>query len=216
MGAYQRVVYLPEDQGLAVATRDQGVVFLDPAGGRTSRPPIRRGARPPSRLAIDARGRRIVVGWADNAGVTVHDLATGAILGEFSDSPFAISPDGEWLAFARSDSQAQGLARAEVMLQRIGSDDPARLLGFHQKGAVLSLAFAPDGRTLGSTSWDKTSVLFDLAGGSQPVVLRGHREKVDAIAFSPDGGWVATASSDHTVRVWDVVTGQSLATPPGP
>ena len=77
---------------MAVATRVQGVVFTDPSGMRTSRPPITRGTHPPIDLSVDSEGRRIAVAWADQAGITVHDLASGAILGEFSFSPSPSAP----------------------------------------------------------------------------------------------------------------------------
>src|SRR5262249_32630818 len=53
---YPKVVYLAHDQGLALATQDQGVVFTDARGIRTARAPITRGASKPIRLAIDAEG----------------------------------------------------------------------------------------------------------------------------------------------------------------
>src|SRR5262249_47304496 len=80
----------------------------------------------------------------------------------------------------------------------------------------VAFAFSPDGHSLGCASKDGTASLIDVAGQTQPVVLRGHREALNEVAFSPDGGWVATTSNDHTTRIWDSPTGQSLATLPGP
>jgi WD40 repeat protein len=146
------------------------------------------------------------VTWADHAGITVHDLAGGAVLDKFPPSACALSPDGEWLA-------REG-PRYEVLLHRIGSKEPAKSLGRHN-GGIIQFAFNADGSTLGSTSFDQTAILWDVAGQRQPVVLRGHRESICDVAFSPDGGWVVTAGTDHTARIWDVATGQSLATLPG-
>src|SRR5262249_52392240 len=145
-----RILFLPHGQGLAVATRDRGVVFLDPSGKPTSRPPITRGTHPPAQLSVDSAGRRIAVTWAENAGITVHDLAGGAILGEFPASACALSPDGEWLARVSPQS--------EVLLHRIGSKEPEKLLGRHDD-FIVTLAFSADGMTLGSASMDRTAVL---------------------------------------------------------
>jgi WD40 repeat protein len=201
-----RVLYLPAGQGWAVTTRDQGVVFTDPSGKRTSRPPITRGGQAPSQLAVDAAGSRLAVSWGKSAGVTVHDLAGGEILEEASGDACALSPDGRWLAY-------QG-PQFEVRLRRIGSRGPEKSLGRHS-GTINRFAFSADGNTLGSASLDQTVTLWDVAGRRQPVVLRGHRDQVYDLAFGPDGGWVVTSSIDFTARVWDVVTGQSLATLPG-
>jgi WD40 repeat protein len=92
--------------------------------------------------------------------------------------------------------------------------EPTKSLGRHDR--PVALAFSPDGRTLGCASKDRTAILMDIAGQAQPVVLRGHREALNELAFSPDGAWVATTSNDHTARIWDSLTGQSLATLPGP
>ena len=68
------------------------------AGIRTTRAPITRGSSKPKELAIDAQGHWIAVAWTEPAGITVHDAATGALVGSFNDSPFALSPNGRWLA----------------------------------------------------------------------------------------------------------------------
>jgi WD40 repeat protein/tetratricopeptide (TPR) repeat protein len=200
-----RVIYLPGNQGLAVTTRDQGVVFTDPSGNRADRPPITRGNLPASQVAVDAAGTRVAVGWV-GGGVTVHDLATGEVLEQATGTACALSPDGQWLAH-------QG-PQNEVRLRSIGSQDAEKSLGHHD-GNIARFAFSPDGNALGSASRDGTAIIWDVAGRRQPVVLRGHRETINDLAFSPDGGWVVTASTDFTARVWDVLTGQSLATLPG-
>jgi WD40 repeat protein len=202
-----KVIFLSGQGGLAVATHDQGVVFTDLAGTRASRSPITRGTHAAFALAADSASGRLAVRWADGAGITVHDLTSGEILGEFPESPCALSPDGQWLA-------SEG-PQFEVLLHRIGSKEPGKSLGRHT-GKIVKFAFSADGNTLGSTSWDQTATLWDVAGARQPVVLRGHRETINDLAFSPDGRWVATASTDFTARIWDVLTGQSVATLPGP
>jgi WD40 repeat protein len=204
---YPKAVYLAHDQGLAVATQDQGVVFTDVRGIRSARAPITRGASKPIKLAIDPEGRRIVVSWTDGGGITVHEAASGTLLHWFDaagNPPFAISPDGGWLA---------RLERADVVLHPIGSGESKVVIA--RNHAIRALAFSPDGALLAGPCSDHTTMLWDVAGRKPFGALRGHRERAIAVAFSPDGKWVATTSGDYTTRIWETQTGQTLATLPG-
>jgi serine/threonine protein kinase/WD40 repeat protein len=202
---HDRVVYLPDGQGLAVGT-DQGVVFTDSHGTRTTRAPITQGASKPIKLAISANGQRIVVAWTGGAGTTVHDAASGALLGRIKDAipTFALSPDGKWLA--RSEN-------SEIVLLPIPLGTPRIVVG--RRAGAYALAFSPNGALLAAAFGDHTTVIWDVAKREQLQTLRGHREKVLDVAFSPDGGWIATGSLDYTTRIWETRTGQNVATLPG-
>ena len=73
-----------------------------------------------------------------------------------------------------------------------------------------AVAFAPDGKTIVTGSFDGTARLWN-AVTSQPIgqPMR-HDAEVHAVTFSPDGKLVATGSFDRTARFWDAATGQPI------
>jgi len=199
---YSKLLYLARGPGLAVTTRDEGIIFTDLSGKRTAQAAITRDKRTPNQMSVDSAGTRLAVNWA-GAGLMVYDLATSAVLGEFPHSACALSPDGQWLAHEGPEFQ--------ILLHRIGSNEPDKSLG-HYTSSIHKFVFSADGNTLASIGADQTATLWPVNAQRQPVILRGHRERIDDLAFSPDGRWIATASTDFTARIWDVVTGQSLFT----
>jgi WD40 repeat protein len=69
---------------------------------------------------------------------------------------------------------------------------------------VLSVAFSSDGKTLASSSSDRTILLWDVPTHlqlGQPLV--GHTAAVYKVAYSPHRKILASASADNTVRLWN-------------
>jgi WD40 repeat protein len=73
---------------------------------------------------------------------------------------------------------------------------------------VTSLAFSPDGRTLASSSWDKTVKVWDVSSAQDLATLKWHSGYVYSVAFSPDGKMLASAGEDSTVKLWIAATRQ--------
>ncbi|KAG5469289.1 hypothetical protein LSCM1_02504 [Leishmania martiniquensis] len=78
--------------------------------------------------------------------------------------------------------------------------------GAQHSAALSSVCFAPDGRTMISTSLDGTWMLYD--GVSGRVIYRAESAHsgvpVTSVAYSRTGNIVLTAGMDSTARLWDL------------
>ncbi len=93
---------------------------------------------------------------------------------------------------------------------------PLRTLSGHTD-FVSSVAFAPDGRTLASGSFDSTVRLWRVSDGTLIRTITGFRNSVGGnavygVAFAPDGQTLASASGDKTIRLWRASDGMPLQT----
>jgi WD40 repeat protein len=88
---------------------------------------------------------------------------------------------------------------------RDGTGERLELSG--HTGGVTSVAFAPDGRGLGSTSKDGTVRIWDPESGSLRHVIAGDVLEAQSCAFSPDGSLLAVGSMDGKGRLRLLRTG---------
>jgi WD40 repeat protein len=72
------------------------------------------------------------------------------------------------------------------------------------------VAVSADGRRAVSCSDDTTVATWDLPGGMELHMMRGHTASVKSVAMSGDGRIAVSGAADHTVRVWDVPSGKCL------
>jgi WD40 repeat protein len=79
-------------------------------------------------------------------------------------------------------------------------------------GAVLSVAWSPDGTRIASASADRTVQVWEVKSGNLLLTYNGHKSFVLSVAWSPDGTRIASASDDKTVQVWEVESGRPLLT----
>ena len=72
--------------------------------------------------------------------------------------------------------------------------------------AFMTLAFAPDGKTLAVGTAQGRVVLADVATRKVVATFQAHEEEIRSVAFSPDGKLLASAGNDRLAKLWDVST----------
>lgn len=117
-------------------------------------------------------------------------------LGKGEINQIQYSPDGTRLAVASG---------VGVWLYDTATYQEVALLTGHT-GAVTSVAFSPDERTIASGNQDHTIQLWDTVTGKLKPTFIGHTDRVNSVAFSPDGRILASGSADKTIRLWDAST----------
>ena len=132
---------------------------------------------------------------ADRGSAEIWDVGTGKRLKEWKAfkrgiiGSVAISPDGKLLAVANGQDK-------DIKLWDVAKEKEIGTLTGHE-GAVICLAFAPDGKTLASGGYDKTVRIWNVDTMKDQAVLKGHTIGVRAIQYSPVGKLLVSVSNDH-------------------
>jgi WD40 repeat protein/tRNA A-37 threonylcarbamoyl transferase component Bud32 len=80
-------------------------------------------------------------------------------------------------------------------------------------GSPNWVLFSPNGKTVVSTSLDKTVTLWDVESATPRETLRGHSSSVQQPVFSLDGETLYTVSHDGTAIAWDLARDRRLGRP---
>src|SRR5208337_2669370 len=136
----------------------------------------------------------------------------GRFLPPFKDSKgplwcLAYSPDGSLLAAAGGETFSE--ASNQICLWNTATGQ-IRLRCHGHKGAVRSLAFTLDGKSLVSAGDDATVRMWSIPSGSLRKTLRFGVSEHPSLAISPDGRWVAVAAIN--LYVWELGAGNLVLT----
>ena len=79
------------------------------------------------------------------------------------------------------------------------ADTGAEKHAFEHGGAVLSVAFSPDGKWLAAGDSAKKLIVRDADTGAEKHAFE-HGGDVSSVAFSPDGKWLAAGEREEADR----------------
>ena len=194
-------------------------------------------------IALARDGSKLVACGYHDVPITLWDTASGRLLWTstpprhclmFRDS-VAIARDGATIAVGAAfeigifDAKS---GRFRFMLRPQPGQEPGEAdIDYKTYARVWAMAFAPDGKTLASTSANDAVRLWDpirpaLIDDRQAHRLPGVPERTrfdwaearpSGVAFSPDGTWLvsASASASGTIRIWDLPAATERTRPEG-
>src|SRR5579883_1533870 len=116
------------------------------------------------------------------------------------DNGLAFSPDGKILATESTEAETDGVT---ISLWDVGTVQRTKRFKVPSR-AAWHLMFAPDGKTLLTSSPEPLVRLWDTATGKQLFEETGHTGTVTALSFTPDGRSLISGADDGTLRVWDI------------
>lgn len=202
------VVFAPQGHSLITGNEDGTLRFWSLKSGRLWRT-MNKLTGDIDALTCSSDGKWLVSSgeFNDESGLQVWEVATGKLLHHWPSPPaevILISPDKSLLATLNGNSGSERTVR--VLDARTGK--LRRLMTGHEQ-PVTAAAFAPDGKTIASASYDATVKLWDVHEGIARKTLEGHQGPVLSLAYSADGRWIASGGQDKTIRLWDAQTGVS-------
>ncbi len=143
----------------------------------------------------DPTGRPVLFGRVDNV-VTVHHVATGAVLSEMT-----VPIDIESVDFSATGNQIAFQYNGVVEVYEVGSPRLRALVNNVETG---SFALTPDGMKLATGHSDGAIQIWDTSTGRLLEVLRGHRKEIVTLDFSMDGTFLLADVTDGTASIWEL------------
>jgi len=141
-----------------------------------------------------------------NGQVQIWDFVTGRFSLSFHVNSAAINA----LCFSRDEIfLASGGDDNLVVLYDVRRGQAMRLE--RHKDGVRVLAFAPDDKTIVSTSNDGTILFWSVANHQVLLTLAHDGGPLSSVAFSPDGNLMATSGNDGTARLWPAAKVDEIA-----
>jgi WD domain, G-beta repeat len=149
-------------------------------------------------VAFSPDGQRLASGSSDRT-IKLWEMPTGQLLQTLTGHKLKVTA----VTFSSLGILASASADGSIIIW--SNPLPQQLTG--HIGAVMAIAFSPDGRLLASGGEDRQIRLWDTNTGACLQVLAGHPWLIAALAFAPNGEMLFSGSWDRTIKVWQLATG---------
>ncbi len=116
----------------------------------------------------------------------------------------------EGIEALRADGQTPSATNEQALRDALARTSGVGLSG--HKGALTTVAFAPDGKSLFTSGADGTVRGWPTDSSRSTVMLAAHHGPVRALAISASGRWMVTGGDDAVARVWDLTAPDIAAT----
>jgi len=135
-----------------------------------------------------------------------------ALVKKLSDQPgkvnrVAFSKDGQLIVTASGITGLKGVAR----IYRASDGELLHEFEGH-RDTIYGIALSHDNKTLATSSYDRTVLIWDVDSGKVLQKLTGHNDAVYDLDFNKDSTVLASASGDETLKLWLVANGERLDT----
>lgn len=221
------VAFSPDGKLLASAGADKQILVWELVTG-TLRHRIATLRFPVTALAFSPDSAILASGGGDKT-IRLWDAATGRLRRSLQGHrdwvcTLAFAPDGQTIASGSCDwAYHRGRNTAFFAGRDPGCESQCLVWNtatgalqrtINQPGRLLSVAFAPGGKSL-ACGIGKDVQLYDLGTDTPGRVVASHDFDVTSVAFTRDGGAVISGSHDHTVKRTNLATGQMDWQAPG-
>jgi WD40 repeat protein len=194
------VAISPDGKTIATASYDKLIKLWDAETGKEIRT-LKDHIDAIYALAFTPDGKRLVSGASDRS-IKVWNPETGERLFTMSEptdgvNSIAISPDGKRVAAAGQDKTIR-----IWLLEEKGATLEATMIA--HEDAILKIVWSRDGKTLLTSSADRSLKLFRATDLTELKMLGGQPDWAYAVEYSPDGSRVALGRMNGSLLITEV------------
>lgn len=146
---------------------------------------------------FSTNGKKIITASEDGSAI-VFDLDTHVSETVFDDNNVSV----EYAEYNYDDTKIAIVTNRVVYIIDVDTNERIELKGQHDD-LITSATFSPDGKTIATSSHDKTIKLWDVHTGNVFHTYVGHSSIVKDVVFSSDGRFVLSTSNDNEARLWN-------------